>query len=104
MASKERWYVKNIFSIITLVITFSGLVAGYTRLQITVESLKTSSVSTDTIRKIMNESLHDKLALINKDIKVLETSILRNERSIRRLGKFTNTYTNSMLLKSSKSK
>jgi len=85
MSKSENWFVKNLFGIVSLLITLSGLVAGYTKLQITVANLQEARIDKEQIRLISCEVVNDKLQLVNKDISFLSTRIDKLEESVRML-------------------
>jgi hypothetical protein len=86
MPPRENWFIKNIFSIIALVLTISGIVGGYAQLQYRVNLIQTSPhIDKETIRAVASEVVTDKLAIINKDILYLQDRINRMEDSTKNI-------------------
>ena len=86
---KENWFIKNIFSIISLTVLIGGMIAGYAKLQITVDNLKLKGTNKEVIRQVTKEVLVDKLAPIQKDIQYNQKEIQRNSKNITTLYKFS---------------
>lgn len=84
---KENWFIKNIFSIIALVVTWSGFVAGYARLQTTVQEMRMHWIDKEVVRAVVIDVFSDKLALINKDLTYTNEKLTKAEENIRNLYK-----------------
>lgn len=72
---KDSWIVKNIFSLINVGVLIAGLIAGYTKLQVTVEQLKQNAVTKEDVRKISSEVIADKIAPLQTDISYLKNQV-----------------------------
>ena len=84
MATKqESWLVKNMFSLIALLITISGFIAGYTKLKLTVDNMQSSHIDKELIRTISKDIFKEQIVLIEKDIKYIQTDIKRNQDTIK---------------------
>jgi hypothetical protein len=77
--AKENWAVKNIFSLISVGVMVAGIITGYTKLQVTVDNLKTQSVDKEVVRAIVKEVVVDKMALLQKDIDYIKAEVSRME-------------------------
>ena len=80
---QDSWVVKNIFSLIALLITVGGMIAGYTRLEVAVSDLKSNKVDKEVIRQVATEVMVDKMALMQKDISFLKDRIDRMEENVK---------------------
>ena len=80
---KDSWLVKNMFSIIALLITISGFIAGYTKLKFTVEDIKSKNIDKELIRTISKDIFKEQIIPIEKDIKYIQTDIKRNGDTIK---------------------
>lgn len=82
-STQDNFFVKNIFSIISLIVLIGGFVAGYAKLQVTVNDIKQRSIDKEIIRKISKEVVQQLNAPIQKDIQYIQKDMDRLNNNIR---------------------
>ena len=87
MAKSDSFLKNNVFSIIALCITIVGFIAGYVRLQVTVEALQKKTTDKEIIRVISKQIFKEYIIPTNKDIEYIKTDIKRNRKGINDLYK-----------------
>ena len=80
---KDNFFVKNLFSIITLLITLGGFLVGYVKLQVTVSALEKGTINKEIVRAIAKEIAREQMIPLQKDVMYSQRDIARNTANIK---------------------